>query len=337
MGDIKRREAKAAAEAAAWHTKLGAKSVSSEAVETFFAWRRDPVNDAAYRKVESLWSRAGDLKASPRMRQALSDAMGRKRPRRASRPILIGLGAVAAALALVIGATTWRNAQNQFTTGIGEEQLIQLADGSAVQLDTDSRLRVRFSGGERRVELEAGRALFTVAHDASRPFIVQSGDTEVRAVGTVFDVRRWGDAVTVSMVEGVVEVSGHPGLGKAPERISAGQQVLVGPETRRTRTIDPATVTSWSQNRLIFRETPLRDAVAEVNRYLTDKIVLAPDAPVNATLSGVFHTGDREAFVSAASLLLALKAHPQRDGSVRLSLQPGPDKNISGGSAENAT
>jgi transmembrane sensor len=333
MIGLKRREAQAADEAAAWHARLGAKSVTTQTIEEFFAWRRDPLNDAAYRKVEAMWERARDLQGSPVIAKAMDEALGRRRERRALQPVLVGAGALAAVLVLAVGTANWLQARSQFATAVGEERRLQLADGSAVQLDTASSVRIRFSGGERRVVLEAGRALFTVAHEADRPFIVESGEAEVRAVGTVFDVRRSGDAVVVSMVEGVVEVSQGAVRGRSPERIGAGEQLRIGAGAQSTRQIDPATATSWVRNRLIFRDAPLHEAVAEVNRYLVAKIELAPDAPQTSPVSGVFHTGDREAFVAAAAMLLNLDVDRRSDGSVRL----GADKNISEGSAENAT
>lgn len=333
MTESKRREARAADEAAAWHTRLGSKSVTPQTIEDFFVWRRDPLNDAAYRKVEGMWSRAHDLKDSPVIARALEDARGRRRRRASLGPLLAGAGLAAAVIVGTVGAWTWLQGREHFTTAIGEERVIQLADGSAVHLDTDSSVRVRFNGGERRVDLETGRALFTVAHEAARPFIVRSGEAEVRAVGTIFDVRRRESAVIVSMVDGLVEVSGGATGPGAPQRLAAGQQMVVAQGARRLRPIDAATETSWTRNRLVFRSAPLGEAVGEVNRYLTDKIVLAPDAPQTASVSGVFHTGDREAFVSAVGLLLSLKATRQPNGTVLL----GADKKTSEGSAEKAT
>lgn len=333
MTDSKRREAKAADEAAAWHTRLGSKSVTPQTIEDFFVWRRAPLNDAAYRKVEAMWSRAQDLKDSPVIARALEEARGRRRRRAPLGPLLAGAGLAAAVIVGTVGAWTWLQGRDHFTTAIGEERVIQLADGSAVHLDTDSSVRVRFNGAERRVDLETGRALFTVAHETARPFIVRSGEAEVRAVGTVFDVRRRDGAVTVSMVDGLVEISSGAAGAGAPQRLAAGQQMVVAQGARRLRAIDAATETSWTRNRLVFRGAPLRDAVGEVNRYLTDKIVLAPDAPQTASVSGVFHTGDREAFVSAVGVLLSLKATRQPNGTVLL----GVDKKTSEGSAEKAT
>lgn len=312
------RLAKADAEAAAWHTHLGNRSVTSEAIHEFFDWKRDPVNAEAYSKVEALWAKAKTLEGRPDIQAAVAEAMARKKfPNR--RALWIGAIAATGAVALAMdGASIWLQGRNTYATSVGEERVVQLADGSTVRLDTGSSIKVAFKGSERRVQLEAGRALFTVAHDPSRPFIVQSGDTQVRAVGTVFDVRKTGTTVTVSMVSGLVEITGADIPSARPQRLAGGEQASLSPQGHNMRAINVADATSWTQGRLVFRDTRLEDAVAETNRYLTKKIVLAPGTPRSVLVSGVFQTGDREAFVSAASELFQLTPIQDADGSVRL-------------------
>jgi len=312
------RTAKADAEAAAWHTHLGNRSVTSEAVHEFFDWRRDPVNAEAYGKVEALWAKAKTLEGRPDIQAAVADAMARKKtPNRQA--LWIGVVAATGSIALAIaGGSIWLHDRNTYQTAVGEARVVQLADGSTVRLDTGSSMKVAFNGSERRVRLDAGRALFTVAHDTARPFLVQSGDTQVRAVGTVFDVRKAGTTVTVSMVSGLVEVTGADISPARPQRLTGGEQARLSPQGHKTQTINVADATSWTEGRLVFRDTPLEDAVAEENRYLTKKIVLAPGTPRSVLVSGVFRTGDREAFVSATSELFDLTATQDADGSVRL-------------------
>lgn len=318
MSEPQPRMTKADAEAAAWHTQLGNRSVTTTEIEEFYDWRRDPANTEAYRKVETLWAKAKTLDGRPSIQGAVAEALARKRaPSR--RTVWVGAIAATAGVVLAVGGTVWLQGRNHYVTAIGEERVVQLADGSSVRLDTGSSIKVMFSGSDRRVELETGRAMFTVAHDAARPFLVRSGDTQVRAVGTVFDVMRDGGTVTVSMVEGLVDVTGASIPAAEPQRLAAGQQVRLSARGRQTQTINVADTTSWAQGRLVFRDKPLADAVGEVNRYLTQKIVLAPSAPGDVPVSGVFLTGDRDAFVSAASELFQLTATTETDGSIRLS------------------
>lgn len=120
---------------------------------------------------------------------------------------------VALAAAIVFGilgtaAAVWFSlyAATTYTTGIGEQRLVALEDGSTVEMDANSRIRVRFTEHERTVDLVKGQALFRVAKNAARPFIVVSGDTRVRAVGTQFDVYRKASKTSVTVIEGRVAV-----------------------------------------------------------------------------------------------------------------------------------
>ncbi|HEY4587096.1 MAG TPA: FecR domain-containing protein [Brevundimonas sp.] len=320
MSHPKNRVEASETEAAAWHARLGARSVSTETIEDFFAWRSKPGNADAYRRVERVWGAAGRLEKDPEIARAFSEALSRKdsaaRPRRLRRAV-IGAAIGGAVMAAVAGAL-WLQSRTVFATGVGEQRVVQLADGSYVRLDTDSRIRVRFDGDRRLVELEDGQALFTVAHDGDRPFVVLTDDIQVTAVGTVFDVRRDSSGVKVTLVSGVVDVA-ERAAGRAVKRLAAGQQSQLTPQGQVTRAVDIQAETSWTDGRIVFRDTPLREAVSEVNRYLTHKIVLDAAAQEAASVNGVFRTGDRDAFVSTAAEVFGLRAKKGVDGEVLLS------------------
>ncbi|MDP3801196.1 FecR domain-containing protein [Brevundimonas sp.] len=319
MTNPKVRVETADTEAAAWHARLGARNVSTGAIEDFFTWRAKPANAEAYRRVEKIWADTGKVADDPEIARALEAAMSRKAGAASSRGVprtLLGLAAVGAAAALAIGAWAWQQSRTVFVTGVGEQRLVQLADGSSIRLDTASRIRVRFADDRRLVDLERGQALFTVAHDRDRPFIVDAGATQVTAVGTVFDVRRDGATVSVTLVSGAVDVA--PGEGRAAQRMAAGQHAKVTSGGVATRIADVPAETSWTDGRIVFRDTPLRQAVSEVNRYLTAKIELDATSLDAVPVNGVFRTGDRDAFVSTASQVFDLEASPGPDGSVRL-------------------
>jgi len=319
MADPRKRVVTAETEAAEWHARLGAPTVATNTIRDFAAWRQDPANDEAYRRVERAWGGTGQLAQDPEMRDALDSVLTRTRSRRARpvrQPLVIGLVGVAAAAALAFTGWSWLQARTVFTTAVGEQRLVQLADGSSVRLDTDTRIHVRFDGHQRMVDLEGGQALFTVAHDAGRPFIVAAGEARVTAVGTVFDVRRRDQGTNVTLVSGVVDVAS----GGRKARMAAGHQARSTAAGPVIRAVDAETETLWTSGRIIFRDTPLRQAVAEVNRYLTDKVHLDAGVALSSEpVSGVFNTGDRDAFVSTASEVFGLQASAEPDGSVRLS------------------
>lgn len=320
MANPTRRVATADTEAAAWHARLGARSVSTETLEAFFAWRETPGNAEAYKRVETVWAKTGKLSADPAMTAALAAAAARGDRRRAQRPVprsLIALAACSIAAAFLLGGWAWLQTRSEFSTQVGQQQVVQLADGSSVRLNTDSRVRVRFTQDVRRIELLRGQAQFSVAHDKGRPFVVEAGTTRVTAVGTVFDVRRDASDVRVTLLSGVVDVA-QPAV-RQPTRMSAGRQAAVTQQGVTMRPVDVQREASWTEGRIVFRDTPLAQAVAEVNRYLTDPVILEAGGTDATPVNGVFKIGDREAFVSAAAGALDLKATQRRDGSVLLS------------------
>lgn len=307
-------------EAAEWHVRLGERPVSADTLAAFKIWRQVGENAEAYRRVEVLWRTTGalapDRDIQALTRETLEDTRPRtKRGRRAwAAPVgLAVVGTLVAALALAL----WLPSRGVYQTDVGGREVIALDDGTRVELDTDTRIKVRYASGERRVVLEQGQALFTVARDAARPFRVEAAGTEVTALGTVFDVRREATGARVTLVEGSVSVADTSARTRT-WRLTPGQRV----ETFRTDpapvAIDPAVATSWSQGRLIFRNTPLREAVAEINRYLPGKIILASGSVAETPVNGAFATGDRDAFVAAVSDLFGLEAAPTADGGVRL-------------------
>lgn len=309
-------------EAGAWHSRLGEHPVTTEMIEEFFAWRAEPKNAEAYRRVEKAWAATGKIANTQTARDAVDAALSRRasKSRQAMTPLRwMGVGILAAAAVLAVVIAPWAQGGSILSTHVGEQRLVQLVDGSTVRLDTDTRIKVRYARDERIIDLQRGQALFTVASDHARPFIVVADDTRVRAVGTVFDVRRTGKDVSVTLVEGVVEVEGgRDKLQSSPERMTAGQQRRRSDGRISTATVDIEAATSWADGRIVLRNTPLEVAVSEVNRYLTDKIVL--DAPrLRAVgVNGVFRTGDRDAFVSTAAEVLDLDVVPGADGAVRL-------------------
>jgi transmembrane sensor len=207
--------------------------------------------------------------------------------------------------------------QPAYSTAVGEQRLVRLEDGSRIRLNTDSRVRVAFSRGERRLVLARGEAYFDVAHDARRPFIVQAGDASVRALGTRFDVRRDAGQVRVTLLEGRVRVR-HDGQPRSWTLAPDQQLTLSAGGAGTTRTADGASATSWTTGRLVFHETPLAAAIAEVNRYSDRKVALDAQGLSGRLVNGVFDVGDTDSFVRGVAALIELKATATPDGSIRL-------------------
>ena len=148
-----------------------------------------------------------DVRSQPITTEPYAEAQAAGSPLTLTRPAQRTryLAIAACALVAILGAWLY-SARNTYSTGIGEQRSLALADGSTVDLDANSKVRVRFTANRRTIELVEGQALFHVAKDPARVFVVQSNDTKVRAVGTVFDVYRRVDATTVTVIEGRVAV-----------------------------------------------------------------------------------------------------------------------------------
>lgn len=311
-------------EASAWFSKLNTRSVSSETLEGFRVWRQGAGHREAYAEVEAAWRRANALENDPYAKDAVAEAFERGRSRRAAagpktwRPIaLVGVGVLlATSLGLGIAVRSGFFGRS-YATGVGEQRLVQLDDGSRIRLDTDTRLVVRLSGVRRQVRLEQGQALFEVAHDPARPFIVAAGATDVRALGTQFDVRRDAGHVQVTLLQGRVEVRQGEHSQGAVVVLRPGEQILANGALGRPAPADVTTATSWADGRLLFHAIPLRQAIAEMNRYSRRPIVLAAPGLGDEAVTGAFDTTNVDGFVLAISGLHGLRVE-RDDKEIRL-------------------
>lgn len=313
--DIRRREA------AEWFARLNQRKVTIEDVKGFSDWRRDPENARVFQRLEAMWEAAGALASDPEM-AALTQAAAtpaspvEKRPFRTGRLIPLGIGALTL-IVLTIGGLWLMRPPLQYETTVGERRVVHLADGSKVTLDTASELTVRFSGAQRRVVLVSGQAMFDVEGDARRPFIVEAGDAQVTATGTRFDVRRAGAGARVILVEGKVDVLRETGARRR-WTLAPGQQVTTSAPRPAVDPVNIAASTSWTVGRLTFENTPISEAVAEVNRYSRTPILLQDGRLSSVRVSGVFNAGDTDGFVAALSDLYDLTAVHTPDGGIAL-------------------
>lgn len=194
------------------------------------------------------------------------------------------LGRIAASAALfsILAIGVWyvrSTADNSYATSLGEQRIFELADGSVVFLNTQSRVQVRYSAEMRDIYLRDGQALFQVKHDAARPFRVHAGAALIQAIGTQFDVRLYSDRATVAVVEGTVQISSSngndgaqvssPAPARAPARIVAGEGATVETDgvIEVAAKVDAEAVTAWRRQRLVFRDATLSAIVNEFNRY----------------------------------------------------------------------
>ncbi|ALN55959.1 sigma factor regulatory protein, FecR/PupR family [Lysobacter enzymogenes] len=297
--------------------------------EAFQAWQaQSPGHAEAYARAEAARRLADLLADEPEMQSLRSETLGRVarqgQARRASRrnwamAASLTVAGLLGALGLNLG-DSWRMvgdardalAGNVYRTGVGQRERFTLADGSVITLNTDSRVSTHYRDGLRAVTLERGQALFKVAKDRSRPFVVSAGGRQVTALGTEFDVYLSPRAFEVTLLEGRVTVtrtvkpaavaSARPtAAATAPlAELRPGEQfVALAKAAPQVRAADVRRVVSWRNGQIVFENERLGDAVAEINRYSQRKIVLADATLASLKISGAFNTGDTGTFVEA--------------------------------------
>jgi len=300
--------------AARWYAELQAPEAGAETWDAFRAWERHPANAAAFREIEAA------LSTLDRSSLAAHAAVRARPPQRAR----VWLGAVAAAVVMAaLGAATLfsgRAAQPPadtlplvYATSVGEQRLLELADGSSVRLNTASRIEVAFSAQERLVRLTGGQAFFEVEPDAV-PFVVDAAASRTRALGTAFDVFVKAEGAQVTLLEGSVSVVSPGSAAGELTMLEPGDRLVIsGGKAQPVVQVDLAAALSWRTGILQFADVRLADAVDELNRYSGTRIVVQDPALAEERLSGSFKAGDQEMFVSALSLFLPVEA--ERSGN----------------------
>jgi transmembrane sensor len=337
-------------EASEWVVELHLGEMDAAAREQLDAWfRRSPEHIRAFLQISCLCEELEDSKldlgynleeliARARASTNVIAMEGAPSARRTVSSTCVGISrlsrfwswrsAVLASVVLaalgfgLVALNVYRN--NHFATGTGEQRIVQLADGSTIELNSNSRVRILFSERARDVELVEGQALFKVAKDPARPFVVQSAGTRVRAVGTQFDVYRKAFGTQVTVVEGRVAVFA-PAAGELPPAgspavlVSTGEQVTVtDQEVPKPRPANLPAVTAWTQRELVFEMTPLAEVAQEFNRYNTRKLVISDPIVARFHVTGIFPATD------AGLLLRFLRAQQGIDvleagGEIRIS------------------
>ena len=221
--------------------------------------------------------------------------------------------AYAAGLALlaVTSATTWMSyVRTHASTRSGEVRQVPLDDGSRVTLDTRTRLVIDYGSRARIVRLEAGEALFEVAKDPTRPFVVQAGNIKVQAIGTAFVVRESSDSeVDVTVTQGAVDVSSSERPLESVVRVKAGSSTslegegaIAAPRDLTASELERAT--DWTSGTLDLDDTTLAQAAAQINRYNTRQVFISDSRLAAQTLVGHVSTADPLAFAEAAAAML---------------------------------
>lgn len=303
-------------EAARWVSRSedGAWSESDEAA--LQAWLAQSVDHrVAWLRLRSVWQRADRLAALRHMTTALEPP----RVPRARRFSWLPWCATAAACVLTLGLIFVHvsSVRDTYRTEIGGRQSVPLADGSRVELNTQTRLRAAIDDRQRAVWLEEGEAYFEVERDPRRPFVVHAGERSVTVLGTKFSVLREAGRFEVVVVEGQVRIDDEREQRRErPILLSRGGMVLARQDKRATLIVDESgeqaeRELSWRQGVLKFEQTPLADAIAEFNRYHRRQLVIVDRSVAEIRIGGSFDAAGLDAFVRLLQRGFGLRAEQQ--------------------------
>ena len=267
----------------------------------------------AYLRAEQAWGRterAAALKRPEREKESAGLAGGF---RFLNLRLAAGIAAIAV-LSVLAAAQFGRQDYATYRTPIGARQILNLSDGSRLELNTNTVVRIAQHSADREVIVDRGEVYFDVKHDAKRAFVVLAGGRKILDLGTKFLVRDGADKLEVAMYEGRVRLGAPQGSGERPANLAAGDVAIA---TAHATTISRDTrsalsdALSWRRGVLVFHHTSLADAAAEFNRYNDYKIVVADPAIGRLEINGKFRTNDIRMFADVTADVLGLHARKQ--------------------------
>lgn len=288
------------AEAAEWIARLHADYRTPEDEAAFRRWlEADPENRARFEQVSELWDAVGGVRDRVTRTPLPAPSVSR-------RGVLTLAGAALVSTAGA-GLFTWNSAQaTVLATRRGERRSVTLPDRSTLMLDTDTEVAFRMGADQRALTLRRGRIHCGIASDP-RPFRLEAGAVRLEALRGNYDVRNEGSAIGIVAEDGGARLSARAGAASIPARLNPGERLRIGPDGAALDRPELLEVRAWQQGRAIFRNDPLADAVAEMNRYSDQQLELEPSA-AGLRIGGVFRYGDNAAFARTLCDLLPLTA-----------------------------
>lgn len=261
----------------------------------------------AYMRAKAVWDRTERLSALKRP-HGLQTSSGIRR-----RWPVVASAAAVLAIASIGGGTLlglWKpNDQTSFITALGERRVLTLADGSQIELNTNSQLRL--STSQRRAWLDRGEAYFQIVHDAQHPFSVVVSGKRVEDLGTKFLVHTDGDKFTVSLYEGKAAIKGADSRNGRELAVLEPGDIATATANSLTVSEKPARTLlneiAWRQNMLVFSNAPLTEVAAELNRYNQRRVVIADPSLARLKIDASIPTNGVEAFARVARNFLGLK------------------------------
>jgi len=273
-------------------------------------------NTSAYWRLEAAWRRADRLGALRNPNAGAAMTIMRTWPW-----MMLARSAAVLAVAAILGLGAyrwvWTPRVETYSTPVGGRELLTLSDGTQIELNTNTVLRVSGTREARQVWLDRGEAFFDVRHDPNRLFVVNAGASRIIDLGTKFSAERNGARTEVALLEGRARIeSAHaPGRAKvlAPGDVAVATATAVSVTQQSAQ--DLADRLSWQRGMLVFRHATLADAAAAFNRYNNVKIVIADSGIASLTINGTFPTTSIALFYKAAQEAFGLHVE-SREGEL---------------------
>ncbi|MFO2462769.1 FecR family protein [Pseudomonas sp. 15FMM2] len=302
-------------EAAQWFVRLQDSPLSVEERRRFEAWCAEhPEHQYEFDVLQGVWSTV-DLLPRNRLHALCDTPVAQPRRRAVLRYALAAsVLAVAVGLGLFSGLNSPEAYDAEFSTALGERRQIALPDGSLIEMNGRSVVAVQFEKGQRGVVLKQGEAMFSVEHDASRPFVVKAGAGQVMVTGTRFDVRRDDDQTRVVVEAGTVRVQGHAVNQVATLTAGLGTSINGQGQVAAAYPVNPEEFTAWRTGKLVFNNATLGEVAREVSRYREQPLRVSTTAS-DLRLSSVFKSSDTDALLKALPHILPVSLRTLPDGS----------------------
>jgi transmembrane sensor len=309
-------------EASEWIALLDDADATLKDHQRFRKWlAASAENRIAYEAVSRTWDRLDALKRLENI------DIPQARPRRLDRRFVL-VGGVAAASIAGLAAISLLRPQSPLgvvhETATGERATFTLNDGSTLVLNARSRARVVYSENQRLALLDKGEALFDVARDPDRPFVVETAFGSIRVLGTSFVVKVREASVRATVLRGLVEARAANGAARRRVEARASEEVVLARGAVHSESVTPETVahrTAWRQGMLAFDGETLLEACADVERQTGVRFAFSDKAIGELRLGGVIHADDSEAFTDLLRNL-GIAAERRADGSVLLTRVP---------------
>ena len=217
--------------------------------------------------------------------------------------VILGGGA----LALLNGQQYRSSGPQSYSTGLGGHEVIKLADGSQIELNTDTTLRADITPSHRHITLERGEAFFQIVHDAKRPFVVEAGRQRIIDLGTKFLARRETGRLEVDLLEGKARLDG--GNTKSALLLPGDRAIATATDLSVTKRPERKLQEQmgWRHGVIVFDNATLADAAAELNRYNQQKIVIVGAGTGQLTLNATLPVNNVGLFVRSAQALFNLQ------------------------------